>query len=187
MGTSEQQAVLDCVERVLGRAGFAIRIESLENTDRSWLLAENELFALGAIAGQSLEDLEAVEATATEVLLDRLGGRAAGAKRWDAYLVLLTSQRWDSVDDRDRVGIVYNTRGVRRLVSAGIVDDEEHELEKLVAEALAPFLPLRDPLATGLTDLDDALTSALTVNGISEDSARRYVAAFRARGTLDDV
>lgn len=187
MGTSERQAVLECAERVLARAGFAVRIESLEGAGCSWLLAENELFALGAIVGKTLDEIEPLEATATQALLDRLGGLNGGAKRWDAYLILLTAQRWSALDDRERVNLVYNTRGIRRLVGAGIVADETHNLEEVVAAALTPFQPLRDPLITGLTDLYEALLSALVVNGVSDESARRYVAAFRARGTLDDV
>jgi hypothetical protein len=186
-GAPDRETLLDAAERVLERAGFAVRIELLEGGDRSWLLAENELFALGAIAGDTLEDLEPLESTATQTLLTRLGGLDGGAKRWDAYLVLLTPQRWSTVDSRDRVELVYNTRGIRRLIGAELIPDDERDVEDAVARALRPFLPLGDPLGARLDDLDQALVAALIVNGVDPESAPRYVAAYHARGSLDDV
>ncbi len=186
-GAPDREALLEVAERVLERAGFAARIELLEGSDRSWLLAENELFALGAIAGATLDELEPVESAATQTLLALLGGLEGGAKRWDAYLVLLTSQRWSTVDSRDRVELIYNTRGIRRLIGAELVPDDEGDLEQAVAGVLRPFLPLHDPLGARLDDLDEALVAALTVNGVDPESAPRYVAAYRARGSIDDA
>lgn len=186
-GAPHREALLEVAERVLERAGFAVRIESLEGTDRSWLLAENELFALGAIAGDTLEDLEPVESTATHALLSRLGGLDGGAKRWDAYLMLLTPQPWLTLDSRDRVEFVYNTRGIRRMIGAQLIPDDEADVEDAVARVLRPFLPLADPSGTRLEDLDEALIAALIVNGVDHEAAPRYIAAYRARGSLDDV
>lgn len=183
----DRKALLEVAARVLERAGFAVRIELLEGSDRSWLLAENALFALGAIAGDTLEELEPVESTASQTLLGRLGGVDGGAKRWDAYLVLLTPQRWSTVDSRERVELLYNTRGIRRLIGAELVTDDEADAEEAAARVLRPFLPLRDPLGTRLDNLDEALVAALIVNGVDPESAPRYVARYRARGSLDDV
>jgi len=179
--------LLEAAGRVLERAGFAAQIETLEGSDRSWLLAENELFALGAIAGDTLVELQPIEPLATQVLLKRLGGLDGGGKRWDAYLVLLTPQRWSTVDSRDRVEIVYNTRGIRRLIGTDLIPDEQNDIEDVISQVLRPFLPLSDPLDAGLHDLDDALVKALIVNGVDIEAAPRFVAAYRARGTLDDV
>jgi len=186
-GAANREALLEAAERVLDRAGFTVRIESLEGSDRSWLLAENEFFALGAIAGDTLEELESVESIATQSLLSRLGGLDGGAKRWDGYLVLLTPQRWSTVDSRTRVELVYNTRGIRRLIGAELLPDEGGDVEEVVARVLTPFLPLGDPLVTGLDDLDQSLVAALIVNGVDGEKAPRYVAAYRARGSIDDV
>jgi hypothetical protein len=183
----DRDALLQAAERVLVQAGFAVRIELLEGSDQPWLLGENELFALGAIAGDTLEELEPIESTATQVLLRRLGGLEGGAKRWDAYLVLLTSQRWSTVDSRDRADVVYNTRGIRRLIGAELTPAEDADIDEVVAHALKPFLPLRDPLGAGLDDLDQALVAALVLNGVDPQAAPRYVAAYRTRGSLDDV
>ncbi len=186
-GAPDREDLLEVAGRVLERAGFAVRIEPLEGTDRSWLLAENELFALGAIAGDTLEDLESVESTATQTLLSRLGGLDGGAKRWDAYLMLLTPQRWITLDSRDRVEFVYNTRGIRRLIGAQLIPDDETDVEDAVVRVLRPFLPLGDPSGARLDDLHEALVAALIVNGVDHDAGQRYIAAYRARGSLDDV
>lgn len=182
-----REALLEVAERVFERAGFAVRIELLDEGDRSWLLAENELFAVGAIAGETLEELQRVEAIATETLLSRLGGLGSGAKRWDAYLLLLTPQPWSAVDTRDRVEVEHNTRGIRRLIGAELIADDDRDVDDAVTRVLRPFLPLRDPLGAGLEDLDEALIGALNVNGVHPEAAPRYVAAYRARGSLDDV
>jgi hypothetical protein len=182
-----REALLEAAGRVLNRAGFTVRIELLEGSDRSWLLAENELFALGAVAGDTLDELQRVQSIASQALMGRMGGLGEGAKRWDAYLVLLTPERWSALDSRDRVDLVYNTRGIRRLIGAELVPDEAGDVEGRVARALTPFLPLVDPMTVGLDDVNDALVAALTVNGVDREAAARYVAAYEARGSLDDV
>ena len=186
-GAPELDLLLKAAERLLKRAGFAVRTELLDGSDHSWLLAENELFVVGAIAGESLEELQPVESIATNALLERLGGLDSGAKRWDVYLILLTPQRWNTIDSRDRVEFIYNTRGIRRLIGAELLAEEESEIEDAVAGVLRPFLPLSDPREAALDDLDEALVAALIVNGVDAEEAPRYVAAYRARGSLEDV
>src|SRR4051794_11522839 len=90
------EGILEAAERVLDEAQFAVAFDLLEG--RPWLLAENELFAIAVLAGDSLAELAEVEPLAVRALLDRLGGLGSGAKRWDAYLILLTPQRWDAID-----------------------------------------------------------------------------------------
>lgn len=181
------ELLLDAAADVLRRARFSVAVEPLEGAERRWLLAENELFALAAVAGETLDDAATVESVAIEAMLDRLGGLDSGAKRWDAYLVLLTPQRWAAIDSRERVELVYNTRGIRRLVSAELAPDEDGELRPLMARALRSFLPLAEPGTTALEDVDEALAKALVLNGVNPEAAQRYVAAYRARGSLDDV
>jgi hypothetical protein len=152
-----------------------------------WLLAENPLFAIAVLAGESLDDLKEIENLASESLLNRLGGVASGAKRWDVYLVFVTPQRWASLDDRERMEFEYNTRGIRRLVGAQVVPSDEGDIEEPIAGVLRPFLPLSEPIGSALDDLDNALADALVVNGIDQERATQYVAAFRARGDLEDV
>lgn len=181
--------LLEAAHRVLERAGFAVRREALADSGHDWVVAENDLFALGLVAGLTLESLEPIESIATHALVTRLGATRASAKRWDAYLVLMTPQPWEEIDSRDRVELTHNTRGVRRLVGAELVpsEDEGSDLEQVVAGTLRTFLPLGDPLGGNLVNLDDGLVEALVLNGIRRDDAQRYVAAFWTRGTLEDV
>jgi hypothetical protein len=56
-----------------------------------------------------------------------------------------------------------------------------------LARALRSFLPLAEPLTAALEDLDEALVNSLVLNGVDREAAQRYVAAYRAKGSLDDV
>lgn len=186
-GTAGRDGLLGAAAEVLEGADFNVVIEPLAGTEQRWLLAENDLFAIAALAGTTWEELAKSESIASERLLDRLGGLAGGAKRWDAYLVLLTTERWSGVDDRERSDFVNNTRGVRRLVGAQIVPDPQGGLEVPLTEVLRPFLPLGDALRSGVADLDQALIDALVLNGVDPEDAPRYVSAYRSRGDLEDV
>jgi hypothetical protein len=187
MTQSGQRQLLDAASSILSRAGFVSRIEPLGEDGPVWLLAEDSLFAIAVLAGDSLAELKEVESLASEALLDRLGGIASGAKRWDVYLVFITPQRWASLDDRERVEFEYNTRGIRRLVGAQVIPGDEGDIEEPILGVLRPFLPLSDPIGSALADLDGALADALVVNGVDQGRAVQYVAAFRARGDLEDV
>lgn len=185
--TADRDDLLVAASEVLAGADFNVLIEPLAGSEHRWLLAENDYFAIAALADPSWEELAKSESIASERLLERLGGLEGGAKRWDAYLVLLTTERWSGVDDRERSDFLNNTRGVRRLVGAQLVPDPESGLERPVAEVLRPFLPLGDALGSGLADLDQALVDVLVLNGVDADEAPRYVSAYRNRGDLDDV
>lgn len=81
----------------------------------------------------------------------------------------------------------YDTRGIRRLIGAQVVAEEGGGIEDPVEGVLRPFLPLGEPIGTGVKDLDLALGDALVLNGVDEERAPAYVEAFRARGHLDGV
>jgi hypothetical protein len=68
-----------------------------------------------------------------------------------------------------------------------VVPSDEGDIEEPIAGVLRPFLPLSEPIGSALDDLDNALADALVVNGIDQERATQYVAAFRARGDLEDV
>ncbi len=184
---SREVELLEAAGVVLTRAGFAVRIEPLGEKGWSWLLAEDDLFAIAVLAGESLAELRTIESEASGEILGRLGGTKGGPKRWDAYLVFLTPQRWTAVDDRERMEFAYDTRGIRRLIGAQVVAGEDGDIEDPVAGVLRPFLPLKDPIGNGLPDLDQALGAALVLNGVDEERSPKYVEAFRMRGHLEDV
>ena len=187
MPDARELELLETAGVVLGRAGFTVQIESLGEKGWRWLLAEDDFFAIAVIAGGSLAELRTIESEAAGEILARLGGTKGGPKRWDAYLVFLTPQRWTAVDDRERMEFAYDTRGIRRLIGAQVVAPEDGDIEEPVAGVLRPFLPLDDPIGTALPDLDHALEASLVLNGADEGRAAAYVEAFRAKGHLEDV
>jgi hypothetical protein len=179
--TADSDGLLDAAAAVLEGSGFRV-LRAVLPPGRPWLLAENDFFAIGILTGSSLHELTVTESLATEAVLKRLGGVEGGAKRWDAYLVLLTSESSREANDRERVGLVYNTRGLRRIVGQGLSPSEES-----VARVLTLFLPLSDPLESSLGDVGSELAEALAVNGIDQTRAERYVSAYLSRGSLDNV
>lgn len=167
---------------LLSTAGFSTRTEPLDGVG-DWLLAEDSHFIIGLVAGATLQDVLRAEAFASPKLANQVARRGVGAKRWDAYLVLLAEEDEDSPEGiTDLVELQHNTRDVRRLVSVGVPPAAEE-----VRDVLRPFLPLPRPSAGGVADALSALTQQLIVNGIDEDVAKRYVATFGQTGTLDDV
>jgi hypothetical protein len=174
--------LLSIARGLLGDAGFSTRAEPLDQAG-DWLLAENRHFIVGVVAGRTLEDVVRAEAFASTELAKRVAREGVGGKRWDVYVVLLAEEAEDSPQRiTDLVELQHNTQGLRRLVSVGVPPASAE-----VADVLRPFLPLPRPAAGGVADALSALTQQLVVNGIDEEAASRYVAAFVQTGTLDDV
>ncbi len=174
--------LLSDAEAALTDANFATRREYISEAEAPWLLAEDQFFMIAIVASRTLAEVKRLEAFAAAELLRRVTTPAVGAKRWDAYLVMLTEEIVDDpVETRQLVELQYDTRGVRRLVATGVTD------RTLLADALRPFLPLPRPVAGGLSDGLTDMREQLAVNGIERDKADRYVATFAETGTLDDV
>ncbi len=144
------------------------------------LLAEDSLFVIGAIEFQNATELPTLEAAASLQLADQLAD--AGAKRWDAYLVMLSSaaatERGMSEDVTD---IVYNTRYLRRLIRWGVTPTEAS-----LADALRLFLPLPVPGMTGPVDPVQMLADRLPSRGVNPDSAAAAFAQWRGSEGRDD-
>ena len=169
-------ALLSEVRQLLERVGFTVNSAELSAAHLPWLLAENDLFAVGIAAARTLEDLLKLEAYATPVLTDRI--KEAGAKRWDAYLVLLAREDREARGTREVRNLQYDTHLFRRVVNLGVHADEES-----VRRALRPFLPLPSPseqmLAPALNDLVDELV----LQGIDRNQALEAVHDYHERGT----
>lgn len=174
--------LLNTAEGVLTEAGFSTRRGVFSSADAPCLLAEDEFFIVAIVASQTLKEARRVESFAAAELLDHVAEARVGAKRWDAYLVLLAEEVIDEVEQgRDLVELQYNTRGVRRLVATGVSDRDS------LMVALRPFLPLPQPVPGGLSDALSDLTDQLVINGVDREQAARYVGAFDQRGSLDDI
>jgi hypothetical protein len=174
--------LLQDADALLKEAGFATSRSELTGAELPSLLAEDRFFVLAVVAAPTLGDARRGEPFAVSGLLDRLTAAEAGAKRWDAYVVLLAAEPIETAEQtREVVDLQYNTRGVRRIVATGVGDRES------IRAALRPFLPLPPTSPGGLGNALDELVDQLILNGVPEDAAPRYVAAFAQHGTLDDV
>jgi hypothetical protein len=174
--------LLQDAEALLKEAGFSTSRSELAGGELPSLVAEDKFFVVAVVAAATLDDARRGEPSAVSGLLQRLAVAEAGAKRWDAYVVLLTAEPIETPEQtRDVVDLQYNTRGVRRIVATGVSDRDS------VAVALRPFLPLPETSAGGLGNALDELVDQLILNGVPADAAPRYVAAFAKQGTLDDV
>lgn len=178
------QRLLATAGSVLRQNTFTVQSEALEGAEAGWLLAESELFILAIAAAENLAGLREVEAFAAPELLQRLKSTPSlGAKRWDAYLVLMATLGADEDTDAEQlIDIEYNTRGVRRLVAVA-VEPTEDDLRRV----LRPFLALPAPDPGGLSDAFAELREQLVINGVDEAEANRAVVAFEQKGHLNDV
>jgi hypothetical protein len=174
--------LLQDADKLLREAGFSTRRSVFAGGEVPCLLAEDRFFFVALIASKTLDEVRRAESFAANELLERLASGAAGAKRWDAYLVLLAQEAIETPGQtREVVDLQYNTRGVRRLVATGVTDRES------LTAALRPFLPLPPTSPSGLGDALDELVDELILNGVPAETAPRYVAAFAQTGNLDDL
>lgn len=173
-------ALVAFARRVLAARGFRVRESQLPGLgDTPWLLAESELFVLAVVAGRGLEDLQILESYAAPALSELLVGADLGAKRWDAYLVLLASGDSAERGRRAVLDLQYNTRALRRIVVLGVSADED-----AVLAALTTFVPLPDPPSGGLSSAFDELIEQLVINGVAHEIAEAAVAAYRLTGSI---
>jgi hypothetical protein len=129
-------ALLGPAALLLEGHGYATHTVFLEGDNRL-LLAENAYSAIGIAEFATAAELPGLALTVAGDLVDRLN-RSSGAKRWDAYLVLLsTSVATESSMPEAVANIVYNMRFLRRIVRWNVPPDEPG-----IARALRPFLPL---------------------------------------------
>jgi hypothetical protein len=173
--------LLSVARRVLSQHQFRVQESQLNDLEgASWLLAESEYFVLGVAAGQTFDDLLLMEGYVTATVGELLTRRSVGAKRWDSYVVLLSSSGRDERGRPDVVRVQHNTRSMRRIVCLGTAAQDD-----AMADALATFLPLPDPPAGGLPSAFDELVRQLVINGIAEDEAAGVVATYRSTEAID--
>lgn len=162
--------------------GFDARIVDFGGNGFPWLLAEDANFLLAVVVATDVSELAAVEPQASAALSQLVEAGDPRSKKWDLYLVLLSTSMPRDADELQVLNdLEHNLRAIRRLVSAGVAGQEE------VRVALAPFLPLKP--AAGDLELTalDALRDELVINGVNNDRASQYIAVFREKGSLDGI
>jgi hypothetical protein len=154
--------------------GYATQTDLLEG-DNPLLLAENAYFAIGIAQFATASDLPGLALTVAGDLVDRLN-RSSGAKRWDAYLVLLsTSIATESSMPEAVTNIVYNMRFLRRIVRWNVAPDEPG-----IGRALRPFLPLTAASSGGQVTPLALLSQRLTSYGVATEDAELALAQWQA-------
>lgn len=173
------KSLLAAAALVLRSHAFGLRTVPLTGMSTQLLLAENELFLLGLVEFPGPDHLAAVESAAALDLAERLD--QAAAKRWDAYLVLLTDSPAANQEMSAAVAdILYNTRYLRRIIRWELAPSDDS-----LTTALKPFLPLPDAgRAADLLDPMQALVARMVAHGIAPEDATEALELWRA--TRDD-
>lgn len=179
-----QPDLLAAATALLKANGFDVVNEPLAGAGAGWVLAESDLFVVAVAAAGDFDGLRHLESLAAPELLKRLNATTdLGAKRWDAYLVLMASRELDEAADATfAADMTYDTRGLRRLVAASVQPTDEG-----LRRVLRPFMPLPTPAPQGLPDPYQDLEEQLVVNGVGSEQAHLVVTAFRNQGHLEDV
>lgn len=168
-------------QRLLGPA--SVLLQSHNFVTRSFaiggevtvLLAEDPYFALAVAEFSSARDIATVEEAGAAALAEQISPDA-GAKRWDAYLILLSSAPADNLDMPESVtNIIYNTSFFRRIVKWN-VSPTSASLDR----ALRAFVPLTPAPNVALAVPADRLVERLPSFGISSQDAEAAIARFKA-------
>ncbi len=178
--------LLELSRVVLEDEGYAVdRFDMAATGSQELLVAENPYFVLAAASAPTIDGLGELEAIGSAKVVKAADEADLGSKRWDVYLILMTSQ--GASDDRaiaaDLVSINYNTHQIRRLARVGVQPTLAD-----VRIALTPFLPIPEPtrLQSDVDVLED-LRLALVTAGVASEVAGRAIAAFRESDSLDNV
>jgi hypothetical protein len=178
--------LLEIARLVLDENSFATQ-SVLANDDRpELLLAENADFILVIAQAPDVAELANVDTTIGEFVADRVAETDLGAKRWDIYVVLLCET---PIPDGDEYAALvtelrYDTHLVRRLVRAGVAPTINSVRSSL--RIVLPLGQLPQASAVALTDPLKHLEQELRSQGLSDASAERAIAAFRATGEVID-
>lgn len=177
---TSDSGLLAVAQLVLRARGFLVRTSHLSNSSVPLLLAEDAHFVLCVIEFETAGQLTALESAGTFELAEQLDG--ALAKRWDAYLVLLTRELAPTDAFTATVAdILYNTRYVRRMVRWGVANTE-----KSLTQALRPFMDLPHQEAGTALDPVQLLLERLPLYGIDKPSAVEAVTRWEASGDQAD-
>lgn len=178
MTDSDVPVDLDLTEiatSVLRDSGF---VSTVVDGQPSVLLAEGPYAIVIVGTTTRLSAVSTLNQYAEQALVKALASaKNLGQKKWDTYIVVLTSQaQGENADDVDAVyALNYDTRHARRIVRTGV-----NPTLADVRRALNPLLPLDEMRDESV--LDDALSLLqirLLHHGVSEKDAAEAIAEFR--------
>lgn len=170
-------------QSVLSREKFSTEVVEDPPGGRQLLLAENRYFVLCVGSADSAELLIELESFAATQLAKRIAGSPLGAKKWDAYLVLMTAEAAAPDLMSALHELNHNTAGFRRLARANVRPSLVG-----IESVLRPFLPLPELAPRVLvTDPLQELESELVRQGIEASEALRVVSTFRSTGSIAEA
>lgn len=177
--TTEDSTVLVLAEEVLTGGGYRTKRVSVVD-GAEVLLAENEFAIIALSSVRTTERLRFIESGAAVALSNCVAASNVGAKRWDAYLVLLVEEEMNFDDRSDFFEITRNTSLFRRIVRVGVTP----ELES-VKSVLSMFLPLADRAdPTVIVDALALLQAEMPAHGVSKQVVDDAMASFRSTGEI---
>ena len=177
------RALLDLARDVFAEQNYSI--EELEAEGVKFLLAENAYFLVGVVATPTIAQLLVAEATVEAAITNQMARSDIGAKRWDAYLIMLTQERALESPEvtRGLFEINYDTSRLRRIAHANV-----RPTERAVRSTLSPFVTpseVEDPLIT--ENPLQVIIEVLEANGVDRQLAQRAVDAFEQGVPLGNV
>jgi hypothetical protein len=168
--------LIELAEVVLRQADYAVE----RGTDDSvaYLLAEDQDNVITVTAVLTADDAQTVEPVLTRVLVDRLSDRSVESKKWDGYVIILTSTRPDDDTTEALFSLTYNLNQVRRLIRVGI-----EPTTAAVARGLRAVLPLsQTPVDAISTEPLAALQARLIADGLDASQVEQALLGFRSQG-----
>lgn len=113
-----------------------------------------------------------------------------GAKAWDGYLILATSQRSMPDQSVQLASIRTNTKRLRKILVLGEdleLRSGQQSVESAVARCLAPLAPLELGAGAGASDPLAGLSDRLEVPGLDRADIDAVVSAYRESRPLIQV
>lgn len=171
--------LLELAEVVLHQSGYTVAPLSTDGV--SYLLAEDQDNVIVLTTVVSVDDVFAVEPALSRALSGRLASAPAESKKWDGYVIVITSTRPDDSMTEALFSLTYDLNQARRLVRVGV-----EATTAAVARSLRAVLPLSEPTSeAGLLDPLTALERRLVADGLSTEEVAGAIAAFRAEAAAD--
>ncbi len=180
--------LLSAAHRILSENGFShipsFKLERLD--DSKYALFEDPFSIVAVVVYETWADLlgewQGAQSSFVELISKHISKEEQ--KRWDAYLVLWTSDVIPLSEIGRSQKIQYDTSRVRKMVSAG---DQLKSLAD-INKALTPLLPLSEVHADSVQDNAlDLIPRLLQTGDLSEDKIRAVVTAFDQQESLMEV
>lgn len=166
--------LVELAEVVLRQAGYAVERGAVEGMP--YLLAEDQDNVITATAVLSADDVQRIEPALTRALVERLSDSSLESKKWDGYVVILSSTRPDDDATGALFNLTYNLNQVRRLVRVGI-----EPTTASVARGLRAVLPLSQTRVDAISiDPLAALQDRLIADGLDAQQVEQALTHFRS-------